>query len=172
MDLKKLTQKEKTVLGIAVFAIIVVVVVVITSMSSPSKNNTTNTSDVVAEKPHKVKEEKIDMHIQSDLSDAFHKLRSYVASTDMLNINPNNTGATKGMKQRDLEMLKAFTSTKKFEIVPDTLGTDENYSGNTANFSFELKRQSDNQVVEVSGKFNVDSDQITELSFDKDLNEV
>ncbi|ENI8662121.1 hypothetical protein ABZZ08_002859 [Listeria monocytogenes] len=172
MDLKKLTQKEKTVLGIAVFAIIVVVVVVITSMSSPSKNNTTNTSDVVAEKPHKVKEEKIDMHIQSDLSDAFDKLRSYVASTDMLNINPNNTGATKGMKQRDLEMLKAFTSTKKFEIVPDTLGTDENYSGNTANFSFELKRQSDNQVVEVSGKFNVDSDQITELSFDKDLNEV
>lgn len=169
MDLKKLTQKEKTVLGIAVFAIIVVVVVVITSMSSPSKNNT---SDVVAEKPHKVKEEKIDMHIQSDLSDAFDKLRSYVASTDMLNINPNNTGATKGMKQRDLEMLKAFTSTKKFEIVPDTLGTDENYSGNTANFSFELKRQSDNQVVEVSGKFNVDSDQITELSFDKDLNEV
>lgn len=172
MNLKKLTQKEKTVLGIAVFAIIVVVVVVITSMSSPSKNNTTNTSDVVAEKPHKVKEEKIDMHIQSDLSDAFDKLRSYVASTDMLNINPNNTGATKGMKQRDLEMLKAFTSTKKFEIVPDTLGTDENYSGNTANFSFELKRQSDNQVVEVSGKFNVDSDQITELSFDKDLNEV
>lgn len=172
MDLKKLTQKEKTVLGIAVFAIIVVVVVVITSMSSPSKNNTTNTSDVVVEKPHKVKEEKIDMHIQSDLSDAFDKLRSYVASTDMLNINPNNTGATKGMKQRDLEMLKAFTSTKKFEIVPDTLGTDENYSGNTANFSFELKRQSDNQVVEVSGKFNVDSDQITELSFDKDLNEV
>ena len=172
MDLKRLTQKEKTVLGIAVFAIIVVVVVVITSMSSPSKNNTTNTSDVVAEKPHKVKEEKIDMHIQSDLSDAFDKLRSYVASTDMLNINPNNTGATKGMKQRDLEMLKAFTSTKKFEIVPDTLGTDENYSGNTANFSFELKRQSDNQVVEVSGKFNVDSDQITELSFDKDLNEV
>lgn len=172
MDLKKLTQKEKTVLGIAVFAIIVVVVVVITSMSSPSKNNTTNTSDVVAEKPHKVKEDKIDMHIQSDLSDAFDKLRSYVASTDMLNINPNNTGATKGMKQRDLEMLKAFTSTKKFEIVPDTLGTDENYSGNTANFSFELKRQSDNQVVEVSGKFNVDSDQITELSFDKDLNEV
>lgn len=172
MDLKKLTQKEKTVLGIAVFAIIVVVVVVITSMSSPSKNNTTNTSDVVAEKPYKVKEEKIDMHIQSDLSDAFDKLRSYVASTDMLNINPNNTGATKGMKQRDLEMLKAFTSTKKFEIVPDTLGTDENYSGNTANFSFELKRQSDNQVVEVSGKFNVDSDQITELSFDKDLNEV
>ena len=172
MDLKKLTQKEKTVLGIAVFAIIVVVVVVITSMSSPSKNNTTNTSDVVAEKPHKVKEEKIDMHIQSDLSDAFDKLRSYVASTDMLNINPNNTGATKGMKQRDLEMLKAFTSTKKFEIVPDTLGTDENYSGNTANFSFELKRQSDNQVVEASGKFNVDSDQITELSFDKDLNEV
>lgn len=172
MDLKKLTQKEKTVLGIAVFAIIVVVVVVITSMSSPSKNNTTNTSDVVAEKPHKVKEEKIDMHIQSDLSDAFDKLRSYVASTDMLNINPNNTGATKDMKQRDLEMLKAFTSTKKFEIVPDTLGTDENYSGNTANFSFELKRQSDNQVVEVSGKFNVDSDQITELSFDKDLNEV
>ena len=172
MDLKKLTQKEKTVLGIAVFAIIVVVVVVITSMSSPSKNNTTNTSDVVAEKPHKVKEEKIDMHIQSDLSDAFDKLRSYVASTDMLNINPNNTGATKGMKQRDLEMLKAFTSTKKFEIVPDTLGTDENYSGNTANFSFELKRQSDNQVVEVSGEFNVDSDQITELSFDKDLNEV
>lgn len=172
MDLKKLTQKEKTVLGIAVFAIIVVVVVVITSMSSPSKNNTTNTSDVVAEKPHKVKEEKIDMHIQSDLSDAFDKLRSYVASTDMLNINPNNTGATKGMKQRDLEMLKAFTSTKKFEIVPDTLGTDENYSGNTANFSFELKRQSDNQVVEVSGKFNVDSDQIIELSFDKDLNEV
>ena len=172
MDLKKLTQKEKTVLGIAVFAIIVVVVVVITSMSSPSKNNTTNTSDVVAEKPHKVKEEKIDMHIQSDLSDAFDKLRSYVASTDMLNINPNNTGATKGMKQRDREMLKAFTSTKKFEIVPDTLGTDENYSGNTANFSFELKRQSDNQVVEVSGKFNVDSDQITELSFDKDLNEV
>lgn len=172
MDLKKITQKEKTVLGIAVFAIIVVVVVVITSMSSPSKNNTTNTSDVVAEKPHKVKEEKIDMHIQSDLSDAFDKLRSYVASTDMLNINPNNTGATKGMKQRDLEMLKAFTSTKKFEIVPDTLGTDENYSGNTANFSFELKRQSDNQVVEVSGKFNVDSDQITELSFDKDLNEV
>ena len=170
--MKKLTQKEKTVLGIAVFAIIVVVVVVITSMSSPSKNNTTNTSDVVAEKPHKVKEEKIDMHIQSDLSDAFDKLRSYVASTDMLNINPNNTGATKGMKQRDLEMLKAFTSTKKFEIVPDTLGTDENYSGNTANFSFELKRQSDNQVVEVSGKFNVDSDQITELSFDKDLNEV
>ena len=172
MDLKKLTQKEKTVLGIAVFAIIVVVVVVITSMSSPSKNNTTNTSDVVAEKPHKVKEEKIDMHIQSDLSDAFDKLRSYVASTDMLNINPNDTGATKGMKQRDLEMLKAFTSTKKFEIVPDTLGTDENYSGNTANFSFELNRQSDNQVVEVSGKFNVDSDQITELSFDKDLNEV
>lgn len=172
MDLKKLTQKEKTVLGIAVFAIIVVVVVVVTSMSSPSKNNTTNTSNVVAEKPHKVKEEKIDMHIQSDLSDAFDKLRSYVASTDMLNINPNNTGATKGMKQRDLEMLKAFTSTKKFEIVPDTLGTDENYSGNTANFSFELKRQSDNQVVEVSGKFNVDSDQITELSFDKDLNEV
>lgn len=172
MDLKKLTQKEKTVLGIAVFAIIVVVVVVVTSMSSPSKNNTTNTSDVVAEKPHKVKEEKIDMHIQSDLSDAFDKLRSYVASTDMLNINPNNTGATKGMKQRDLEMLKAFTSTKKFEIVPDTLGTNENYSGNTANFSFELKRQSDNQVVEVSGKFNVDSDQITELSFDKDLNEV
>ena len=89
-----------------------------------------------------------------------------------MHINPNNTGATKGMKQRDLEMLKAFTSTKKFEIVPDTLGTDENYSGNTANFSFELKRQSDNQVVEVSGKFNVDSDQITELSFDKDLNEV
>lgn len=172
MDLKRLTQKEKTVLGIAVFAIIVVVVVVVTSMSSPSKNNTTNTSEVVAEKPHKVKEEKIDMHIQSDLSDAFDKLRSYVASTDMLNINPNNTGATKGMKQRDLEMLKAFTSTKKFEIVPDTLGTDENYSGNTANFSFELKRQSDNQVVEVSGKFNVDSDQITELSFDKDLNEV
>lgn len=171
MDLKKLTQKEKTVLGIAVFAIIVVVVVVVTSMSSPSKNNT-NTSDVVAEKPHKVKEEKIDMHIQSDLSDAFDKLRSYVASTDMLNINPNDTGATKGMKQRDLEMLKAFTSTKKFEIVPDTLGTDENYSGNTANFSFELKRQSDNQVVEVSGKFNVDSNQITELSFDKDLNEV
>ena len=116
MDLKKLTQKEKTVLGIAVFAIIVVVVVVITSMSSPSKNNTTNTSDVVAEKPHKVKEEKIDMHIQSDLSDAFDKLRSYVASTDMLNINPNNTGATKGMKQRDLEMLKAFTSTKKLKL--------------------------------------------------------
>lgn len=171
MDLKKLTQKEKTVLGIAVFAIIVVVVVVVTSMSSPSKSNT-NTSDVVAEKPHKVKEEKIDMHIQSDLSDAFDKLRSYVASTDMLNINPNDTGATKGMKQRDLEMLKAFTSTKKFEIVPDTLGTDENYSGNTANFSFELKRQSDNQVVEVSGKFNVDNNQITELSFDKDLNEV
>lgn len=171
MDLKKLTQKEKTVLGIAVFAIIVVVVVVVTSMSSPTKSNT-NTSDVVAEKPHKVKEEKIDMHIQSDLSDAFDKLRSYVASTDMLNINPNDTGATKGMKQRDLEMLKAFTSTKKFEIVPDTLGTDENYSGNTANFSFELKRQSDNQVVEVSGKFNVDNNQITELSFDKDLNEV
>lgn len=171
MDLKRLTQKEKTVLGIAVFAIIVVVVVVVTSMSSPSKSNT-NTSDVVAEKPHKVKEEKIDMHIQSDLSDAFDKLRSYVASTDMLNINPNDTGATKGMKQRDLEMLKAFTSTKKFEIVPDTLGTDENYSGNTANFSFELKRQSDNQVVEVSGKFNVDNNQITELSFDKDLNEV
>lgn len=172
MDLKRLTQKEKTVLGIAVFAIIVVVVVVVTSMSSPSKSNTTNTSDVVAEKPHKVKEEKIDMHIQSDLSDAFDKLRSYVASTDMLNINPNDTGATKGMKQRDLEMLKAFTSTKKFEIEPDTLGTDENYSGNTANFSFELKRQSDNQVVEVSGKFNVDNNQITELSFDKDLNEV
>lgn len=172
MDLKKLTQKEKTVLGIAVFAIIVVVVVVVTSMSSPTKSNTTNTSDVVAEKPHKVKEEKIDMHIQSDLSDAFDKLRSYVASTDMLNINPNDTGATKGMKQRDLEMLKAFTSTKKFEIVADTLGTDENYSGNTANFSFELKRQSDNQVVEVSGKFNVDNNQITELSFDKDLNEV
>lgn len=172
MDLKRLTQKEKTVLGIAVLAIIVVVVVVVTSMSSPSKSNTTNTSDVVAEKPHKVKEEKIDMHIQSDLSDAFDKLRSYVVATDMLNINPNDTGATKGMKQRDLEMLKAFTSTKKFEIVPDTLGTDENYSGNTANFSFELKRQSDNQVVEVSGKFNVDSDQITELSFDKDLNEV
>lgn len=171
MDLKRLTQKEKTVLGIAVFAIIVVVVVVVTSMSSPSKSNT-NTSDVVAEKPHKVKEEKIDMHIQSDLSDAFDKLRSYVASTDMLNINPNDTGATKGMKQRDLEMLKAFTSTKKFEIEPDTLGTDENYSGNTANFSFELKRQSDNQVVEVSGKFNVDNNQITELSFDKDLNEV
>ena len=172
MDLKKLTQKEKTVLGIAVFAIIVVVVVVVTSMSSPTKSNTTNTSDVVAEKPHRVKEEKIDMHIQSDLSDAFDKLRSYVASTDMLNINPNDTGATKGMKQRDLELLKAFTSTKKFEIVPDTLGTDENYSGNTANFSFELKRQSDNQVVEVSGKFNVDNNQITELSFDKDLNEV
>lgn len=172
MDLKKLTQKEKTVLGIAVFAIIVVVVVVVTSMSSPTKSNTTNTSDVVAEKPQKVKEEKIDMHIQSDLSDAFDKLRSYVASTDMLNINPNDTGATKGMKQRDLEMLKAFTSTKKFEIVPDTLGTDENYSGKTANFSFELKRQSDNQVVEVSGKFNVDNNQITELSFDKDLNEV
>lgn len=172
MDLKKLTQKEKTVLGIAVLAIIVVVVVVVTSMSSPTKSNTTNTSDVVAEKPHKVKEEKIDMHIQSDLSDAFDKLRSYVASTDMLNINPNDTGATKGMKQRDLEMLKAFTSTKKFEIVPDTLGTDENYSGKTANFSFELKRQSDNQVVEVSGKFNVDNNQITELSFDKDLNEV
>lgn len=172
MDFKKLTQKEKTVLGIAVFAIIVVVVVVVTSMSSPSKSNTTNTSDVVAEKPQKVKEEKIDMHIQSDLSDAFDKLRSYVASTDMLNINPNDTGATKGMKQRDLEMLKAFTSTKKFEIVPDTLGTDENYSGKTANFSFELKRQSDNQVVEVSGKFNVDNNQITELSFDKDLNEV
>lgn len=172
MELKKLTQKEKTVLGIAVFAIIVVVVVVVTSMSSPSKSNTTNTSDVVAEKPQKVKEEKIDMHIQSDLSDAFDKLRSYVASTDMLNINPNDTGATKGMKQRDLEMLKAFTSTKKFEIVPDTLGTDENYSGKTANFSFELKRQSDNQVVEVSGKFNVDNNQITELSFDKDLNEV
>lgn len=172
MDLKKLTQKEKTVLGIAVFAIIVVVVVVVTSMSSLSKSNTTNTSDVVAEKPQKVKEEKIDMHIQSDLSDAFDKLRSYVASTDMLNINPNDTGATKGMKQRDLEMLKAFTSTKKFEIVPDTLGTDENYSGKTANFSFELKRQSDNQVVEVSGKFNVDNNQITELSFDKDLNEV
>ena len=91
MDLKRLTQKEKTVLGIAVFAIIVVVVVVVTSMSSPSKSNT-NTSDVVAEKPHKVKEEKIDMHIQSDLSDAFDKLRSYVASTDMLNINPNDTG--------------------------------------------------------------------------------
>ena len=172
MDLKKLTQKEKTVLGIAVFAIIVVVVVVVTSMSSPSKSNTTNTSDVVAEKPQKVKEEKIDMHIQSDLSDAFDKLRSYVASTDMLNINPNDTGATKGMKQRDLEMLKAFTSTKKFEIVPDTLGTDENYSGKTANFSFELKRQSDNQVVEVSGKFNVDNNQITELSFDKDSNAV
>lgn len=101
----------------------------------------------------------------------FNMLRQYISHTDMLFISAKQSGFTDGLEQRDLELLKAFEQ-KGYIIKASTLFVPFEYDGEVIEYEFDLVADNFDERVSVIASFDVETEQLFELDYDTDINEV